>query len=474
MSSSWRAPQWWASSRRNARGAFVGAAALVLALSATSVVVWVSPATSPVSQFNAIAQTLDGEAKVTKQRDRLQAQVDALTLQLNNKYSELAAGKNQLASTTASMNSLRAQLVQVQAQLQATQSAAAKAAANAGGKKSTSTVVAAAAVTAPSKAQLLNPASPYFGMYTEQAPFNWATFDATSTKIGALPSMVGFFAGWDQTFRADAITRAWQRNMLPMMTWESRPIDDDNSVVNAPAYSLPNIIAGNFDAYLHQYAKDIRATGLPLAIRLDHEMNGNWYPWATDDGSGNSVNGNSPGDYVKMWQHVHDIFDAEGANQYVIWVWAPNRVDNLPTTHKPLAYTQSLYPGDADVDWIGMSGYLRPPFTTGQTYSFDETFGATLTQLRAIAHKPIILAEVGASETGGHKPTWIANFFTGLGAAQNSDIIGFSWFDLAISTYVQGSLATNDWRIDSRPESLAAFSAGLLGPGTRFNLVRTP
>jgi mannan endo-1,4-beta-mannosidase len=473
LSSSWHAPQWWASSRRNARGAFVGAAALVLALSATSVVVWVSPSTSPVTQVNKIAQAFDREAQLQKQRDALQVQVDSLTLQLNNKYSELANGKNELASATASMNSLRAQLVQVQAQLQTAQSAAAKATANSGSKKSTQTVTAAAVVTAPSKAQLLNPASPYFGMYTEQAPFNWATFDATSAKIGATPSMVGFFAGWDQTFRADAITRAWARNMLPMMTWESRPIDDDNSVVNAPAYSLPNILAGNFDAYLHQYAKDIRSTGLPLAIRLDHEMNGNWYPWATDDGSGNSVNGNSPGDYVKMWQHVHDIFDAEGANQYVIWVWAPNRVDNLPSTHKPLAYLQSLYPGDANVDWIGMSGYLRPPYTTGQTYSFDETFGATLTQLRAVAHKPIILAEVGASETGGHKPAWIANFFTGLGAAQNSDIIGFSWFDLAVSTYVQGSLATNDWRIDSRPESLAAFTAGLLGPGTRFNLVRT-
>ncbi len=444
----------------------------MLALSATSVVVWMSPATSPVTQINRIAAAVDREAKLSAQIETLQAEVDSLTLKLNNKNSELAVGQSQLASSTASMDSLRSQLTQVQAKLQATQSAAAKAAANAGKRKSTPSVTPAVAVTAPSKAQLLNPASPYFGMYTEQAPFNWATFDAASAKVGASPSMVGFFAGWDQTFRADAITRAWSRNMLPMITWESRPIGDDNSVINAPAYSLPNIIAGDFDAYLHQYAKDIASTGLPLAIRLDHEMNGNWYPWTTDDGAGHAINGNNPGDYVKMWQHVHDIFDAEGANQYVIWVWAPNRIDNLPSTHKPLAYLQSLYPGDADVDWIGMSAYLRPPFTATQTYSFDETFGATLTAFRAVAHKPIILSEVGASETGGHKPTWIANFFTGLGADQNKDIIGFSWFDLAISTYVQGSLATNDWRIDSRPESLAAFTAGLLAPGSRFNLVR--
>ena len=50
--------------------------------------------------------------------------------------------------------------------------------------------------------------------------------------------------------------------------------------------------------------------------------------------TGNSLNGNSPGDYVKMWRHVHDIFEAEGANQYVIWVWAPNIVNNLPAWAK--------------------------------------------------------------------------------------------------------------------------------------------
>ncbi len=473
MSSSWHAPRWWTSSRRNARRAYLGSAVLVLALTATSAVVWSTPSVSPVTRVSELAKALAGQAQLRDQRDALLAQVDALQAKLDAQNSELASGQNQLASATASMDSLRAQLGQVQAQLKDAKSAAARAARVSGYHAGSSTPVASAAVTAPSKAQLLDPASPYFGMYTEQAPFNWATLDAVSAKVGALPSMVGYFAGWEQGFRADAVIRAWNRNMLPMMTWESRPIDDQNNVIDAPAYSLPNIIAGDFDAYLHQYAKDIVTTGLPLALRLDHEMNSIWYPWAEDDGHGGSINGNRQGDYVKMWQHVHDIFEAEGANQYVIWVWAPNRIDNLPAAHQGLEYTRSLYPGDADVDWIGMSGYLRPPFKADQNYTFDETFGATLGQLRAIAKKPIVVAEVGASETDGHKPTWVANFFRGLDAEENSDIVGFAWFDLAVSTYVQGSLTTNDWRIDSRPESLAAFTNGLLGPGTRFRLVTT-
>jgi mannan endo-1,4-beta-mannosidase len=452
---------WWASSRRNARGAFLGAVTLVLALTGTSVVVWTTPSISPATTATRVVKSITEAEQLRSERDRLAARVAQLTAQLNNRSASLGYTRAQLDASSQSVASLKAQL----SQLQGAQSS--KSAKSSGLGKPTAV---GAPVTAPSKSQLLSPASPYFGMYTEQAPFNFASFDATATEVGARPSMVGYFAGWDQSFRADAVTSAWKRNMLPMMTWESRPINDANGVVNAPTYSLPNIIAGNFDAYLHQYAKDIVTTGLPMAIRLDHEMNSTWYPWVEDDGHGNSINGNGAGDYVKMWQHVHDIFQAEGANQYVIWVWAPNRVDNLTTTHRALSYLQSLYPGDDDVDWVGMSGYLRPPFAADQQYTFDETFGATLGQLRAIAKKPIILAEVGATETDGHKPTWIANFFTGLNADENRDIIGFSWFDLAISTYVQGSLATNDWRIDSRPESLAAFTAGLLGSGSRFHL----
>jgi beta-mannanase len=254
------------------------------------------------------------------------------------------------------------------------------------------------------------------------------------------------------------------------MTWESRPIKDGNDTVDAPAYSLPRIIAGDFDAYLHQYAKDIVSTGLPLVIRLDHEMNGVWYPWAETDGAGNSINGNSPGDFVKMWRHVHDIFQQEGANKLVIWDWSPNIVNNLPASHKVSGFLPALYPGDDYVDWVGLSGYLRPPYKADNDFTFDYTFDTSLNQLRDIAKKPIILSEVGASETGGHKATWITSFFNSLAKPENSDIIGFSWFNLAVTSYVEGVRATNDWRIDSRADSLSAFITGITDPADHFNL----
>lgn len=485
-----RAHSWWAQSKSRSQATAAAFIVLALMLIGISGYVWVSPTGAPLRK--AVAEATETVTPFAAQNAELKRNLDRATQTIASQKGRMTAMQSQaLAAQAGSAKQLAAaqqkalaaqnELASVKAQLVAAQ---AKAGHQSGGAGASGAPVSnpvsgssgggAAPVTAPARADLLNPSSRYFGMYTEQAPFNWATFDDTSSKIGVSPNLVGYFQGWDQNFRPDAVTRAWQQGRMPMMTWESRPIDAGNDTTSAPAYSLPKIIGGDFDAYLHQYAKDIVATGLPLAIRLDHEMNAIWYPWNETDGAGNSINGNSPGDYVKMWRHVHDIFQEEGANNLVIWVWAPNIVNNLPATHQADGYLENLYPGDQYVDWVGLSGYLRPPYKSDNDFSFDYTFKPSLDKLRSITKKPIILAEIGASETGGHKAAWITSFFDTLAEPENSDIIGFSWFDLAVTSYVQGVRATNDWRIDSRADSLSAFIAGLTKPEDDFTLTPAP
>ena len=494
-----KAAAWWSQSTSRARATTVAFLALASVLIAISTYVWVSPTGAPIR--NAVTQAAEAVSPFAEQNAELRRNLERATQTVASQKGKMtamqkealaaqAAAAKQLAIAKQKASAAQSELASVKAQL-----ASAKAGLGSGSHGSTASGASAsgqngagsgsgsggngggspaAPITAPSRASLVQPSSRYYGMYTEQAPFNWATFDATSAKVGVSPNLVGYFSGWDESFRANAVTRAWQQDRLPMMTWESRPIDAGNDSNVAPEYSLPNIIGGRFDAYLHQYAKDVVATGLPLAIRLDHEMNGVWYPWSETDGKGASINGNNVGDYVKMWRHVHDIFQQEGANDLVIWVWAPNIVNNLPATHKADGYLEGLYPGDQYVDWVGLSGYLRPPYKTDNDFSFDYTFGASLDRLRAITKKPIILAEVGASETGGHKAAWITSFFDGLAKPENSDIIGFSWFNLAVTSYVEGVRATNDWRIDSRGDSLSAFIAGLTRPEDDFTLTPAP
>jgi hypothetical protein len=442
--------------------------------------VWTSP-TGPVAQVQQIVASAQSGVDMKDERNELLGNV----VELKGTVTE---GETQIQSLEQELEVVKVKLAEAQAEVEEQKATAAAPPAGRSGPTTPApsepdapSVPAPAPpldpIVVPTKAELVSPDSRYFGLYTTQAPFNWATYDDISFKIGSRPSMVGYFGGWDETFRADAVTRAWDRDSLPMLTWESRPIDAPNSQIEEPDYSLPAILGdpatgtpGAYDDYIRQYARDIVSTGLPLAIRFDHEMNGVWYPWAEDNGHGGSLNGNRAGDYAKTWQYVHDIFQEEGANELVIWVWAPNIINNLPSTHKSVEYLQSLYPGDEYVDWVGLSGYLRPAYKPENNFTFDYTFGSTLEQLRQITDKPIILAEVGASEIGGHKAAWLTDVFDALAGPENDDIIGLAWFNLAVTSYVEGELATNDWRIDSRPESKQAFIDGVSDPAARFSL----
>lgn len=499
---------WWAPTMgRMTLRARVATAVIVLALVAVTAVVWNLPTVSSIVRAQADEPTAaelalqQRNAELEGQLQSSQAQADALRdvladEQAARKKGEQSAAENQAQreaeaaaaadKATSGSGSGSSKSSGSSSRSGRSGSGAGAAAGGSGGGSSSSGGGGGAAnpstprpenpstpaeptkPTAPSKAELLNPASRYFGMYTEQAPFNWASFDDAANDVGREQTMVGFFGGWDEAYRDNAVTRAWQRGMLPFLTWESRPIASKNDVVEEPDYTLPKVIAGDFDAYLTQYAKDIASTGLPLAIRLDHEMNGTWYPWAEQTGSGAPINGNNVGDYVKMWQHVHDIFEANGANQYVIWVWAPNIVNNLPAANQSTEFLRALYPGDGYVDWVGVSGYQRPPYKADNNATFQYTYDRTLNQLREITDKKILLAEVGASEIGGTKPAWVKSFFQGFDPGRNDDVIGFAWFNLAVTTYVDGQLATNDWRVDSRANSLEAFRAGIADPARGF------
>jgi len=476
---------WWAASTKRSRLAALGASAIVLALLATSAYVWVSPQ-NPVKQAILAQVGPTAKDKLVADRNTLLSQIIDLKAQLADSKNDLSAAQADNASIQQALWSAQGELDAIDAQ-KAGQQATPDSPAPGGPVITTpdtptpdKPTPVSTTISAPSLKTLKSPKSSLFGMYTEQAPFNFATFDSTAKKIGYTPDVVGYFGGWDEDFRTSAVENAWKRDTMPILTWESRPIASGNDRIEEPDYQLPDIIgdkangvAGSYDKYLRKYARAIVKTGLPLGIRLDHEMNGIWYPWSETDSAGKSINTNRVGDYVKMWRHVHDIFEKEGANKLVLWIWSPNITNNLPASHKSTEFLKALYPGDDYVDWVGLSGYLRPAYKADNDFTFGYTFDRSLDQLRAITAKPIFLAEVGASETGGHKPAWVKSFFEGLAEKKNSDIIGFSWFNLAITSYVEGQRATNDWRIDSRKDTLDAFSTGIATPAAGFALKKT-
>ncbi|WIE55977.1 glycosyl hydrolase [Curtobacterium sp. MCBD17_003] len=504
---------WWAPSSKHAKRTAVGTTAIVVALALITWAVWISPGnvvSTAVHHALGVKTQAQKTADATADAAKLQAKLTAAQHRIWKLEGQLQSANASGASRAERLASLQAQLKTAYAKLGTAESAASGgtttasgstsggsgsasasngsggsgAAPAAAGSPAKASSTSTAAVAAPTKAEVLAQTARWYGLYTPQSPFNWADYDAIEQKVGTAANMAGYFQGFDQAFNATAVQRSWANGRLPVMTWETAPSQTGNDSPYIAGYSNADIINGNFDAYIKQYADAVKANGMPLVIRLDHEMNGSWYNWSENITSLPANERNATHSYTDMWKHVWTIFQNEGANADVIWDWSPTRIDNLSPNANSVKMTQGYlneyYPGDPYVDWVGMSGYYRDASTPA---TFDETFARTLKQIRALPHtegsKPIFLAEIGATETGGsigsanapsQKAAWITSLFDALAEPQNKDIIGFSYFDETATTIADGVRSTNDWRIDSRSDSLAAFTAGIARTDIDYDL----
>lgn len=259
---------------------------------------------------------------------------------------------------------------------------------------------------------------------------------------GRVPDVVMLSRDWASGgFDLEAVNRLWTAGHIPMIAWE--PWDHTGRGggrlrSRQPDYQLQTIINGDHDEFILDWASSAAAWGHPVILRFAHEMNGYWYPWAE------LANANAEGEFIEAWRHVYDLFiEAQATN--VIWVWSPNLAG---VTFTPI---DQLWPGDEYVDWVGLVGYLGNGIDPRVwTPTFDELFGPTLAEVRALTDHPIVITEIGATELGGRKAEWI----TGVLEAVNSrpDIVGLVWFEIN---------KESDWRITTSKASAEAFAAGI-------------
>lgn len=237
-------------------------------------------------------------------------------------------------------------------------------------------------------------------------------------SVGRRPNIIGQYVAWDTPFPAQSVTRAWSYGALSYLAWE--PFD----------VSVQSIAQGHSDAYITQFARAVRALNLPVALSFGHEMNGSWYPWGTGR--------TTPAEFVTAWRRVHDLFIRAGASN-VVWVWNPN--DIYPVPQVPL---RPYYPGNAYVDWIGITGYAA---TTGpQTYG--SLYAPTVREIRTFSHKPFIIAETSVETSPGEVASARQVIINTV--AQHPDMLGLIWFD-----YNKDGV---DWRVESRPILRAAVA----------------
>ncbi|HWH14654.1 MAG TPA: glycosyl hydrolase, partial [Miltoncostaeaceae bacterium] len=248
-----------------------------------------------------------------------------------------------------------------------------------------------------------------------------------------------------QRFAPDVFDTVRRHGAIPIIDWS--PWDrKDRGYHEQPDFQLRDVIEGKYDPYIREWAQAAARWGHPMFVRLCHEMNGDWYPWSERE------NGNAPGEFVRAWRHIVDIFRAEGARN-VNFVWAPNEFES----YAGIPVSQ-LYPGDAYVDWVGMSGYN---WGTGQTGSrwrtFPRTFTRTYTTLRALApSKPLMIAEVASSERGGSKADWLRDAL----AVQ----LPQRFPEVKAVVYWNKSDEGMDWPIETSVGARTAFAEAIASP----------
>lgn len=280
----------------------------------------------------------------------------------------------------------------------------------------------------------------------------WDDFVATTQFeeiVGKKMTYTLWFQAWgdsDRHFIGDKIRLASAKGLTPVITWEPWKRDFQNSTAIQPEYSLNSIYTGKHDAYIRDWARGSRNTGVPIIIRFAHEQSTDpfappsWYPWQGD-----------PEGYKQAFRHIVGIFREEGATN-VQFMWSGMWLEK---------WGSNYYPGDDVVDYIGttvLNHGTVPDIHWANFRSFDDYFGSQYKAAEAWG-KPIVITELGSAEQGGNKPVWIYDMFTGL-KIKYPLVTGV----LMLEVHSDREWPAINWSITSTPQTFEAFKIAVSDP----------
>jgi hypothetical protein len=244
-------------------------------------------------------------------------------------------------------------------------------------------------------------------------------------------------------------------NTVPMITWEPYEVGGFSS-----AFCPASIAAGAADSFIQEFASEVAGWGAaqvaagqsPLVFfRLMHEMNIFGWPWSVNDSS-LPCGATTPAQFIAAWQHIYNIFQAQGATN-AKFVWC---ISNNSTAGNGYMDT---YPGDAYVDYAAIDGY-----NWGSEYgvwaTFNQVFSTAYAAIAAVTSKPVIIAEWGSVEAvsgdppGVSKAAWITDAFNQLLSGTYPQIQYEVWFD-------QNNPGNPDWLIDTSAAAEASFATAV-------------
>ncbi len=265
-------------------------------------------------------------------------------------------------------------------------------------------------------------------------------FKSYEQSLGHKFDFIMTYTEFYKPFPAKLVADTYADGRIMMMTWA--PVMDPG----LSTVIIPNIVNGEYDAYITEWARQVQNVGEPVFVRIANEMNGDWDPWCAWFFSKDADL------YIEAWQRIYNIFKQQGVDN-AIFVWNPHD-RSFPNFKWNNA--EVYYPGADYVDWVGLTGYNNGTGFAGETWrNFNDIyFPLYQDYLRKYPGKPFMITEFSCSELGGNKSAWINDAMTNL-----------AWYtNIRIAVWYDQTDGMRLYRIDSTPEAKEAFRLGLTNP----------
>jgi hypothetical protein len=272
----------------------------------------------------------------------------------------------------------------------------------------------------------------YIGLYSEQDPAMQNFFSRSESIYGKNHAIYLAYSQWGKPFPKQYAARAKEAGSGLQIGWE-------------PMGGLDEVADGE---YLRQWARDAKASGIPIFLRFASEMNGTWTAWDGD-----------PEKYIRTFRLVHDVLEQEAPN--VAMVWSPNDV--------PKFSMAPYYPGDDYVDWVGVSLYTEPyengdgesMFATSPVERLDEVY-----KLYA-DRKPIMISETAVSHFA-HKKQEDVTEWAVMNLQRLLEIMPKKYPRLKAITYfnvnLKGKESDNNYLLPANDKMMAAYKRIISDP----------
>jgi len=253
--------------------------------------------------------------------------------------------------------------------------------------------------------------------FSKNSPLQWGVFEPSAPetledltvledKVGSKLSFLIRYQTLDEQFPLYGLQQAYENHKYVELTLQTiRPgmidaLSTNNQDNNASV--IYDILDGQYDNYLHEYAQQLKSFGHPVLFRLNNEMNGDWcwysaYYTAKDAEL-----------YKALWIYIHTIFAQHNVDN-VIWIWNPHDVSKPDFKWN---HYMTYYPGDEYVDVIGLTGYNTGTYFPGEQWrGFDNIYQTIYAEYNELFPKPFMISEFGSNSVGGDKAQWINAMF---------------------------------------------------------------